>query len=351
MPYAKLSGALLVRKDTPITEAVSVPRVPAAAIPTAPSPSSPYAAQGPVATPSAGGAPAAAAAVAAAFAAAPAVAPATVAVPGARIIAPAAANSEADNQLAVHLRALKLPVFLSQYANLARECANEGLDPAQFLLRLAELELSERQRQITDRRVKAARFPALKELEGFDFTALPSLDQETVIELSGCDYIDRNENVIAVGNSGTGKTHLAIGLGVAACRKGLSVRFITAASLVHELLEASDERRLLRLQKRLASYKLLIIDELAYAPLSTVGADLLFDVVSQRYERGSTVITSSLPFEEWINVFGTAQLTGAVLDRLIHHAHILQMQGESYRLKQSMPHLQGYEIGVENQVA
>jgi DNA replication protein DnaC len=326
MPYAKLSGALLVRKDTPITEAVSVPRVPAASLPTS-SPTAP-----PV----------------------PAVAlpaeAATVAAAANRMVAPLT-NGDADKQLAHHLHALKLPVFLSEYANLARECADDGVDPAQFLLRLAELELSERLRQITDRRVKAARFPAVKELEGFDFTALPSLDQETVVELARCDYIERNENVIAVGNSGTGKTHLAIGLGVAACRRGVSVRFITAASLVHELLEASDERRLLRLQKRLASYKLLIIDELAYAPLSTVGADLLFDIVSQRYERGSTIITSSLPFEEWINVFGTAQLTGAVLDRLIHYAHILRMEGESYRLKQSMPQLQGYEFSLENRVA
>jgi DNA replication protein DnaC len=323
MPYAKLSGALLVRKDSPIAETVSVPRVPAAAIPT------------PVGGP------------------APTTARVEAAVPAAanRVISPPQTTLEADQQLAHHLQALKLPIFLSQYATLARECANEGLDPAHFLLRLAELELSERQRQVTDRRVKAARFPAMKELEGFDFSALPSLDRQAVIELAGCDYIERNENVIAVGNSGTGKTHLAIGLGIAACRKGISVRFITAASLVHELLEASDERRLLRLQRRLASYKLLIIDELAYAPLSTVGADLLFDIVSQRYERGSTIITSSLPFEEWINVFGTAQLTGAVLDRLIHYAHVLRMQGESYRLKQSMPQLSGYALGLENQVA
>jgi DNA replication protein DnaC len=317
MPYAKLSGALLVRKDSPIAETVSVPRVPAAAIPAA--------------------------------AAVPA--PVETEAAAARAVPPPPTNPDADRQLAHHLQALRLPVFLSQYAKLASECANEGLDPAQFLLRLAELELSERQRQITDRRVKAARFPALKELEGFDFTALPSLDRQTVSELAACDYIERNENVIAVGNSGTGKTHLAIGLGIAACRKGIPVRFITAASLVHELLEASDERRLLRLQKQLASYKLLIIDELAYAPLSTVGADLLFDVVSQRYERGATIITSSLPFEEWINVFGTAQLTGAVLDRLVHHAHVLRMHGESYRMKQSMPRMSGYGLGLENQVA
>jgi DNA replication protein DnaC len=321
MAYAKLSGALLVRKDAPLAETVSVPRLPAAAIPAAAPPT-------PAAVPS----------------------PAAAAVAPLAAVAPAA-DPEADRQLVHHLRALKLPTFLSQYATLAQQCADEGLDPSHYLLRLAELELSERQRQVTDRRIRAARFPAAKELDSFEFAAVPSLDRDTVLELAQCDYIQRNENVIAVGNSGTGKTHIAIALGVAACRLGVSVRFITAASLVHGLLEASDERRLLRLQRQLASYKLLIIDELAYAPLSTVGADLLFDIVSQRYERGSTIITSSLPFEDWISVFGTAQLTGAVLDRLIHYAHVLHMHGESYRMRQSNSQLRGLELGLESEPA
>ena len=145
----------------------------------------------------------------------------------------------------------------------------------------------------------------------------------------------RRENVIAVGNSGTGKTHIGLGLGLAACQKGLSVGFYTAAALVHELLEARDEKRLLRLQRQLAGYKLLIIDELGYVPLSQTGAELLFEVFSQRYERGSTVVTSNLPFDEWTSVFGSERLTGALLDRLTHHVHILEMNGESYRLNQS----------------
>ena len=132
-----------------------------------------------------------------------------------------------------------------------------------------------------------------------------------------------------------GKTHIALGLGLAACQKGLSVGFITAAALVHELIEARDEKRLLRLQRQLAGYKLLIIDELGYVPLSTTGAELLFEVFSQRYERGSTIVTSNLPFDEWTGVFGSERLTGALLDRLTHYVHILEMNGDSYRLKQS----------------
>jgi DNA replication protein DnaC len=156
-----------------------------------------------------------------------------------------------------------------------------------------------------------------------------------VLELARSEYVTRRENIIAVGNSGTGKTHIGLGLGLAACQKGLSVGFNTAAALVHELLEARDEKRLLRLQRQLAGYKLLIIDELGYVPLSQTGAELLFEVFSQRYERGSTVVTSNLPFDEWTSVFGSERLTGALLDRLTHHVHILQMNGDSYRLNQS----------------
>ena len=145
----------------------------------------------------------------------------------------------------------------------------------------------------------------------------------------------RRENVIALGPSGTGKTHVSLGLGLAACQKGLSVGFTTAAALVHELMEARDERRLLRLQKQMAGHKLLIIDELGFVPLTKTGAELLFELISQRYERGSTLITSNLPFDEWTETFGSERLTGALLDRLTHHVTILEMNGDSYRLAQS----------------
>jgi DNA replication protein DnaC len=234
-----------------------------------------------------------------------------------------------------HLKTLKLPTFLRDYAKLARQCAAEGSDHVQFLARLVELELIDRERRMIERRIKAARFPTSKSLDSFDFKAIPALNKMQVLELARCEWIERRENVIALGPSGTGKTHAALGLGLAACQKGLSVGFTTATTLVNQLMEARDERRLLRLQKQMANQKLLIIDELGFVPLSKTGAELLFEMISQRYERGATLITSNLPFDESTEVFGTERLTGALLDRLTHHVHILTMNGDSYRLKQS----------------
>ncbi|WP_375698424.1 IS21-like element helper ATPase IstB [Pseudophaeobacter sp. TrK17] len=234
-----------------------------------------------------------------------------------------------------HLKTLKLPTFLREYQKVARQCAAEGLDHVQFLTRLVELELIDRERRMVERRIKAAKFPATKSLDSFDFKAIPKLNKMQVLELARCDWIERRENVIALGPSGTGKTHVALGLGLAACQKGMTVSFTTAAALVNELMEARDERRLLRVQKQMANVKLLIIDELGFVPLSKTGAELLFELISQRYERGATLITSNLPFDEWTETFGTERLTGALLDRLTHHVNILEMNGESYRLAQS----------------
>ena len=234
-----------------------------------------------------------------------------------------------------HLKELKLPTFLKEYDKVASRCAAEGLDHPDYLLRLSELELIDRDHRMVDRRIKAARFPTVKSLDTFDFLAIPSLNKALVLELARCEYIDRKDNVIALGNSGTGKTHVALGLGLAACQRGLSVGFTTAAALVHELIEARDERRLLNLQRKLARLKLLIIDELGFVPLSKTGAELLFEVFSQRYERGSILATSNLPFDEWTEIFGSQRLTGALLDRLTHHVNILEMNGDSFRLKQS----------------
>lgn len=288
MTYAKLSGALLARKDDPATPSTLAQTV---SIPAAPPPAS---------------------------------------VPS---IAPAPLGGERAKLLAHHLKALKLPTFLADYERVARQSATEGLDHSRFLLRLAELELIDRGRRTIERRIREARFPAVKELDNFDFTALPTLDKDTVLDLARCDYVSRRENIIVIGNSGTGKTHIALGLGLAACQQGLSVCFTTAASLVRELLETHDERRLLQLQRRLTSYQVLIIDELGYVPIPSAGAELLFEVISHRHERGSTIFTSNLPLDEWISIFGSARMTAALLDRLSHHVHILDMHGESYRIK------------------
>jgi DNA replication protein DnaC len=237
--------------------------------------------------------------------------------------------------LEAHLKALRLPTFLREYDKVARQCAAEGLDCRSFLKQLCELERLDRDQRATERRIKAAKFPVTKSLDTFDFLALPSVNKKLVLELARCEFIDRRENVLALGNSGTGKTHLALALGLAACQSGYRTRFTTAAALVNELLEARDERRLLRFQKQLAKQDLLIVDELGYVPLSKTGAELLFEILSQRYEQGSTMLTSNLPFTEWTEVLGSERMTGALLDRLTHHVHILEMNGESFRLKQS----------------
>jgi len=237
--------------------------------------------------------------------------------------------------LAHHLKQLKLPTILREHEKVAREAARDGVDHIRHLLRLVALELLDRERRVVERRIREARFPAVKSFDAFDFAAIPSLNKMLALELARCEYVARRENVIALGNSGTGKTHAALALGLAACQRGFSTLFVTAHALSSQLMEARDEKRLLKLQAQLQNVKLLIVDELGYVPLSQVGAEPLFEVFSQRYERGSIIVTSNLPFEEWPAVFRSERLTGALLDRLTHHVHILEMNGESYRLKQS----------------
>jgi DNA replication protein DnaC len=234
-----------------------------------------------------------------------------------------------------HLKALKLPTFAREYEKVALESAQDRADYPRFLLRLCELERIDRERRNVERRIRLARFPQTKSFDTFDFAAQPSLKKALVLELIRCEWIDRRQNCIALGPSGTGKTHLALGFGLAACQKGYNVAFTTAAALVHELMEARDERRLRALQKHLNTVRLLIVDELGYVPFTAVGSELLFEVFSQRYERGSTIVTTNLPFDEWTSIFGSERLTGALLDRLTHHVHILEMNGESYRLTAS----------------
>ena len=237
--------------------------------------------------------------------------------------------------LADHLKALRLPSFLREYDKTAFECAGRQEDYPRYLLHLCELERLDRERHAIERLIRQARFPQTKSMDTFDFKAMPSLNKPLVLELARCEWIGRRENCIALGPSGTGKTHVALALGLAACQKRYTVTFVTASALVHELMEARDERRLRTLQKQLARVQLLVIDELGYVPFTAVGAELLFEVLSHRYEQGSTLITSNLPFDEWTTLLGSERLTGALLDRLTHHVHILEMNGESYRLASS----------------
>jgi DNA replication protein DnaC len=178
-----------------------------------------------------------------------------------------------------------------------------------------------------------ARFPNLKTLETFDFTAQPSINKLLVMELMRCEYIDNRESVILIGNPGTGKTHIATALAVEACGRGKRVRFWKVTELVTHLIEAREERQLMRMKTQLAKLDLLVLDELGYVPTSKLRAELLFDVISTAYERTSLIVTTNLPFENWTEVLGSEWLTGATLDRLTHRCHILEATGESYRLQ------------------
>ena len=243
-------------------------------------------------------------------------------------------STEAPSTLLLrhHLKVLKLPTMLRDYAAVAAACGQERVDYAGFLLRLAERELLERERKATERRLKEAAFPVVKTIDTFDFTARPSLNETLVRELLRGEYLDRRENVLLVGNPGTGKTHLATALGFAACTAGKRVRFTSTTALVTLLLEMRENRSLQRFHKQLERLDLLILDELGYVPFAKAGAELLFDVVARAYERSSLIVTTNLPFENWTEVLGSERLTGAMLDRLTHRVHILEANGESYRL-------------------
>jgi DNA replication protein DnaC len=232
-----------------------------------------------------------------------------------------------------HLKTLRLPTVAAECEKVAAQAAADNADHLSYLLRLTELELLEREKRAAERRVKAARFPTIKTLETFDFAARPSVNKVLIAELMRCEYIDKKENILLVGNPGTGKSHLATALAAQACAKGYRVRFIRTTELVTALIEARDERSFLRLKGQFAKLDLLVLDELGYVPASKVGSELLFDVISTAYERTSLIVTTNLPFESWTEVLGSERLTGATLDRLTHRCRIIETKGESYRLQ------------------
>jgi DNA replication protein DnaC len=238
-----------------------------------------------------------------------------------------------------HLKQLKLPTILRDYTSVAAVCSRENVSFETFLLRLCERELTERQQRATERRIKAAKFPILKTIESFEFGQQPEINEALVRELLAGEFIERRENVLLIGNSGTGKTHLATALALAACHDGRRVRFFSVVGLVTQLLEAREDRGLERLFKQLSRQDLLVLDELGYVPFTKAGAELLFEVVSRAYERQSLIVTTNLPFEQWAEVCGSERLTGALLDRLTHRVHIVEANGESYRLRDSQRRL------------
>jgi DNA replication protein DnaC len=238
--------------------------------------------------------------------------------------------------LEAYLKKLKMPQAAKTYESLAREAADNNLCYEEYLFGVLEQEIHQRENNRIQRGIRQAAFPVIKTLENFDFKAIPSLNKPKVLKLMQGEYIRKKENIILVGSSGVGKTHIATALGYEACRQGLRVKFYTAAGLINELLAAQQEYRLNRLEKQWLVPHVIILDELGYVPFSKMGAELLFQFCAARYERGSIIITTNLEFPKWTEVLGDEQMTAALLDRLTHNAHILNINGDSYRFKQAL---------------
>jgi DNA replication protein DnaC len=241
-----------------------------------------------------------------------------------------------DVRLSILLRQLRLPTVATNYRKFAQEAAQSGQPYEEYLLALVEHEANQREVNRRKRRIQEARFPLLRTLDEFDFRATPGVNPTQVLELARGEYLEQRENVALIGGIGTGKTHIAIALGLAACEQGRRVRFYTAAGLINELLEAQESHQLSKLENWLMKQDLVIIDEVGFVPFSQRGAQMLFAFISQKYLRGSLLVTSNLAFAEWTEVFGDPRLTSALLDRLTHRCHILEFAGESYRFRQSL---------------
>ncbi len=247
--------------------------------------------------------------------------------------------------LRANLKQLRLPTISAEFEKLAREATAAGESHEHYLLRLTELEVATRATNTLKARIKQAAFPVHKDFDTYDFSAIPSLNKQTVMELARGEWIDQRYNCCCIGNAGTGKTHLAIALGLAACHQGRRVRFFTAANLVTRLEEARKQYQLDRFLGQLDKVDLLICDELGYLSFSRAGAELLFQVFADRYERASLLITSNLAFSDWGQVFQGERMTAALLDRLTHRCHIFEMNGESYRFRESVKAKKGKKAG------
>lgn len=238
--------------------------------------------------------------------------------------------------LETYLRQLRLPTFIKNYQIFAADAARNNFDHVRYLQALVEQEINNRDQNRIERRIKAARFPVLKELADFDFSVLPSLNKALILDLARGEYIFNRNTLIFIGNPGLGKTHLAISLALAACRQGHKVRFWTAANLVNEVISAQDEHRLHKLISTAQKLNLVVIDELGFIPFTANGAHALFTFCSEIYERVALILTTNLHFSDWNQLFGDERLTAALLDRLTHHAAIVELVGESFRFRQRM---------------
>ena len=235
-----------------------------------------------------------------------------------------------------HCKPLRLPTIAGSCDRLAETAIRERHSHLQFLDALLEAELDDRLARAVARRLQEAHLPRVKTLEEFDFAKAPSLSASQILSLATGGYLERKEPILFLGDCGTGKTHLATGLCVAACQQRRKVRFVTAAGLVNELLEAQHQNQLGRALSRYARYDLVVIDELGYVPLAELGAELLFQVISERAEKASVIITTNLPFSEWTKVFTNPRLCKALLDRLTDRAHIIETGSESFRFRRTL---------------
>lgn len=234
--------------------------------------------------------------------------------------------------LVKQLRELRLPSFVEHWRRIEEESQRRGASYAEFLAELVNHESTDRTDRRVARRIQDAKFPSLKTLDTFEFDKQPSVDKDVVLGLARGDFVERRENVVLLGEIGTGKTHLASAIGFACCQRGMRVRFLTAADLTTLLVESKSVDRLSRRLDQLARFDLIIMDELGYVPFDRAGADLLFTFITRIYEQRSLIVTTNLVFGRWTEVFQDATAAAAVIDRIAHHATILKTEGRSYRL-------------------